>query len=230
MKIALVIAVSIIAVLVGAAMLSPPPDNTSGKAVEGLPWQIEVLPEGNSKVSGLVLGVATLADVRKRFGTDMEVAIVAAPGESGNVEAFYQDVTLGAVSGKLLVTADIDDTHTTQMAQRAVKVDYMQSSTKKWTLTQDDLATVYAAQIRTLTFIPTANLDEQVVLMRFGKPAERIRISEHKEHFLYPDRGLDLILDDEGKEVLQYVAPKQFARLRDPLVAKPAPTPSQAQQ
>ena len=43
------------------------------------------------------------------------------------------------------------------------------------------------------------------------------RRAEALEHFLYPDKGLDLVLDSKGKEVLQYVAPADFARLRAPL-------------
>jgi hypothetical protein len=31
--------------------------------------------------------------------------------------------------------------------------------------------------------------------------------------------GLDVVVDKDGKELLQYVAPQQFARLREPLVA-----------
>jgi hypothetical protein len=54
-------------------------------------------------------------------------------------------------------------------------------------------------------------------VQRFGAPAERIRQGETLEHFLYPARGLDIVLDSKGKEVLQYVAPADFARLRAPL-------------
>jgi hypothetical protein len=220
MKVTLAVLLVIIAVFAARIFLSPPADNSVGKPVEGLPWQIQVQPDGDSKVAGLTLGVSTMADARSRFGRDVQVAIVAAPGEIGNAEAFFYSVTFGAVSGKALVTADIAPKEIESMRQRAAKVEYMESSTKKWTLAPEDLTTVYAAPIRTLTFIPAANLDEQIVLERFGKPAERIRASEHTEHFLYPALGLDLILDSKGKEVLQYVPPKRFAELRAPLLAK----------
>jgi len=82
-----------------------------------------------------------------------------------------------------------------------------------------DIDTMRKSPIIGVSFIPSANLDEDIIQQRFGMPAERIRGSEHTEHFLYPDRGLDLILDRKGKEVLQYVAPKDFASLRDPLIA-----------
>lgn len=220
MKITIAVLLLIIAAFAARLLLSPPADNQAGKPIEGLPWQIEVLADGNSKVSGLTVGASTLADLRVRFGPDGEVALVAAPTETGAIEAFYQDVTLGAVSGKLVATADIDATKLEAMRQHALKVNYMQSNTKKWTLAPDDLAAANAAPIRALAFIPSINLDEQVVLQRFGKPTERIRAAAHLEHFLYPERGLDVIVDDEGKDVLQYVPPSKFAQLRAPLVAK----------
>lgn len=220
MKITIAVLLLIIAAFAARILLSPPTDTAAGKPVEGLPWQIEVLPDGNSKVSGVTIGASTLGDLRDRFGRDLELALVAAPGETGDVEAFFQDVTLGAVSGKLVATADIAPVKIEPMRQRAIKVEYMQSSTRRWTLAADDQTASYAAPIRALAFIPSINLDEQVVLQRFGKPTERIRTTDHTEHFLYPERGLDVILDSEGKEVLQYVPPRQFAQLRAPLVAK----------
>jgi hypothetical protein len=188
------------------------------RAIDGLPWQIEAMPDGTTRVFGLTLGISTLHDARSRFGNDGEVAIVAAPGESGTLEAYYADVTAGAVTGKMVVTGDVDPTAIELMKQRARKQEYMKSSTKKALLSAQDLPLADAAPIRALSFIPSINLDEAMVLQRFGSPAERIRTSEHTEHFLYPERGLDVILDSEGKELLQYVAPRQFDRLRAPLV------------
>jgi hypothetical protein len=217
MKIIFAVLAVIIAIVVAPMFLSPSPDKLTGKPVEGLPWQVEALPDGNSRVFGLTIGASTLADARKRFGGDLELAIVAAPGETGAVEAYFPDVTMGAVTGKLIVTVDIATAPLNQMRQRAKKGEYMQSNTKKWTLDQNDLPTVEAAPIRALAFIPSINLDEQIVLQRFGQPTERIRSSDHTEHFLYPERGLDLILDTDGKELLQYVAPRRFAEVHDPL-------------
>jgi hypothetical protein len=57
-----------------------------------------------------------------------------------------------------------------------------------------------------------------MITQRFGQPAERIKAGTTFEHLLYPDRGLDIRLDTEGKEVLQYVAPRDFTRIREPLL------------
>jgi hypothetical protein len=218
MKTILAILLLIIAIIAVPRFLSPSTDNQSGKTVTDLPWQIEPLANGNSRVFGLTMGTSTLADARSRFGRDLVLALVAAPGETGTVEIYFQDITLGAVTGKMVITADIAGEDLERIRQRVLKGEYMEGSTKKWTLNPEDEPAAYAAPIRALNFIPSVNLDEEIVIQRFGKPAERIRASDHTEHFLYPERGLDLVLDTQGKELLQYVAPRRFEELRTPLL------------
>jgi hypothetical protein len=210
--------VAIVIATLGLLFFQPPPGKRGeGDVVTNLPWQIEVLPDGTSRVFGLTVGASTLSDARTRFGGGGELAIVAAPGETGSIELYFEDVTLGAVTGKLIVAADAGNDVVETMKRRAVKTEYMQSTTKKSTLAEPDAAAAYASSIRSIAFVPSISLDENIVIHRFGQPAERIRTSETTEHFLYPERGLDIALDSKGKELLQYVAPRNFARLRAPL-------------
>ena len=76
------------------------------------------------------------------------------------------------------------------------------------------------ATLAALTFLPAARFDEAVALERFGPAPERIGSADGQVHLLYPERGLVVSLDPQGrgKPVLQYVAPRDFARLRAPLV------------
>lgn len=219
MKIFFAVLALIIAILFAPMLLSPAPDNQKGEAVTGLPWQIEVLPDGASRVFQLSLGQSTLADARARFG-EGEMALVAAPGESETLEYYFDTVTAGAVTGKMIVTADLAAETIAAMRQRATKTEYMQSNAKKSALAETDQPAALAAPIRALAFVPSINLDEAMITQRFGQPAERIRSGDNLEHLLYPDRGLEIRLDTEAKEVLQYVAPRDFARLHEPLKAK----------
>jgi hypothetical protein len=196
------------------AFFSEPPAITID---HGLPWQIEAAETGSTRVFGLTLGASTLADARTRFGNDLSIAIVAAPGQRGSLEAYGERVQLGYVTGKMVLTADPGDDGIVQMRERAIKTEYMESTTRRSTLAPDDMQLALNTPISAITFIPSVNLDEGVILQRFGIPEQRIRMSAHIEHFLYPDKGLDIVLDSEGKEVLQYVAPADFSRLRDPL-------------
>jgi len=228
MKIAIAIIVLALAILVGPAVWQFSQHTPQAVPTSGLPWQIETLPGGESRVFDLTLGHSTLADARKRFGDEMSLAVVAEPNESGNVEGYYENVTAGFVAGRLIVTADLPPAVIDAMRERSPKTEYMQSTTRKARLADSDFAAALAAPIRALSFIPAAQLDEDIVIQRFGQPTERIRVNEHVEHLLYPARGLDLVLDSKGKELLQYVAPARFEALRAPLKAQASLTPPAA--
>jgi hypothetical protein len=206
----------------GAAVLWPRPEGDRGAPpARGLPWQIEVLPGGASNVFGVMLGESTIGEAIGRFGRDVEVAVVARSGETGTLEAYYDTFSAGPLMGRLVVVADLDAETIRRFRERAAKTAYMDSGARKFTLRSEDLPVARQARIVTITFVPSANFDEETALKRFGAPAERVRVGEHAEHFLYPHLGLDLLLDAKGKEVLQYVAPRDFERLRAPLIRGP---------
>jgi hypothetical protein len=186
-----------------------------------LPWQITVDGQGGSSVFGLQPGVSTLGDVRQKLGNEIEVAIIAEPNEVGLLEGYYAQVPLGFVLAKMIVTVDVPDEAISAMRERAVKAKHMESTTRRITLHADDLAAADRLPIRAISVIPTVNLDEATVVQRFGEPGERIVVSDKRTHLLYPKLGLDVVVDKDGKELLQYVAPQQFARLREPLLAAP---------
>jgi hypothetical protein len=209
-------------VLVLLLMLAAPVPDRAAPAAENLPWQIDVHNDGTSRVFGLTLGRSTLNDARGRFGPEPQVAIVAAPGEAGSLEAYFESVSIGFLTGKVILTLEAAPEVVDAMRARAAKTEHMESTTRKATLAAADRQSAERAPIRAIAFIPSAQLEEATIVQRFGQPAERVRDGEHVEHFLYPARGLDLIMDKKGKEVLQYVAPRDFARLREPLLARQA--------
>ena len=202
------------------AMLSlKPGSERSTESVKGLPWQIEVLPEGRSKVFGVTLGQSTLGDAREQLGEDMTLAIIVASGQDiGALEMFYSRYKAGVFSGKLVLAADLAPEAVMQLMERAIKSGYMDSGARKFTLHPEDLPVALQAPLATMTFIPAVNIDEASAIKRFGPASEIIRASEQVAHLLYPDKGLDLIINENGKEVLQYVAPRDFERLREPLL------------
>ncbi|UCV12623.1 hypothetical protein KI614_05255 [Dechloromonas denitrificans] len=182
-----------------------------------LPWQIETDGQGGSRVFGLQPGSSTLADVRRQLGSEIEVAIVAEPNEIGMLEGYYAQVSLGFVMAKVIVTVDLPADAVSAMRERALKAKHMESTTRKITLHPDDLAAAGSMRIKAISVVPTINLDEATIVQRFGQPDERLVVSEKRVHLLYPTRGLDVVVDTEGKELLQYVAPRDFASLREPL-------------
>ena len=218
----IVIVLTVIAI-VAFLWQRPNDDMQPASAIEGLPWQIETLPNGSTRVFGLELSRSTLDDARARFGDGMKIGIVAAQGEDGTLEAYYDNVTAGVIVGKIILVAALDKATLAGLRERATQKVHMNGATFRYLLNREDLLQTLHAPIATIAFIPVTDLDAETVLKRFGLPQERLHTNDQLEHFLYPDQGLDLILDDNGKEVLQYVAPREFSRLRGPLhdVGKP---------
>lgn len=216
MKFALYVIGFILAALIIPFLIPQSGDGTDPE--RNLPWQIEVDGQGGSKVFGLQPGVSTLADVKAVLGSELEVAIVAQPDEVGMIEAYYSQVALGFVLAKMVVTIDLEQEAVNAMRERALKAKHMDSTTRKITLHPDDLAQLERLPVRAFAVIPTVNLDEATVIQRFGQPKERIQVSEKRVHLLYPQQGLDIVVDGDGKELLQYVAPRHFGLLRDPLL------------
>lgn len=184
-----------------------------------LPWQVAVDDRGESTVFGLTPGTSTLGDVRRQFGDELEVAIVAEPNEVGLLEGYYAQVALGFVLAKVIVTVDAKNEAISEMRERALKAKHMDSTTRKITLHPDDRAAAEGLPIKAISVIPTVNLDEATVIQRFGQPGERLVVSASRVHLLYPRLGLDVMVDADGKELLQYLAPRQFSLLSEPLKA-----------
>ena len=217
MKFALAIVALVVAALVLPFFIPGAGKQEGVDPNSNLPWQIELDGQGGSRVFGLKPGVSTLGDVRRQLGSEIEVAIIAEPGEVGTLEGYYSQVALGFVLAKVIATVDGKNEAISEMRDRAVKAKHMESTTRRITLHPDDLAAADKLPIKAISVIPTVNLDEATVVQRFGSPGERVVVSEKRVHLLYPDKGLDIVVDADGKELLQYVAPRDFALLREPL-------------
>ena len=223
MKLALAIIALVLVALIAPFFIPGIGQQPGVDPERNLPWQITVDGQGGSTVFGVQPGVSTLGDVRRKLGDDMEVAIIATPTELGALEAYYSQVPLGFVLARVIVTVDAPESTISAMRERALKAKRMESATRKITLHPDDVAAADRLPIRAISVIPNVNLDEATVIQRFGQPGERLVVSEKRTHLLYPSLGLDVILDQDGKELLQYVAPKQFSILRDPLDSPASP-------
>ena len=193
------------------------------ETLSGLPWQIEVQEDGSTQVFGLHIGVSRLADVAMILGSDYELAIIAATSvvtgdDSGNLEMYYGQYRAGLLSGKLVLQVSSSALNIQRWRDNAIKSDYMASGlAKKYSLSDDDLPEILNEVVIGITFIPAINLDEKVILERFGSPLQIVHGPE-VTHYLYPEVGLHIALYEKSKEVLQYVAPAKFQQLVAPLL------------
>jgi len=209
------IALSILAITllaIGIAILMP-----GGRQVDPdpkLPWLIEVNADGSSTVFGLTLGKSSVAEVRKLLGEEGEITLFAKPDGELTIEAYFERVFLNGLKADWVMTADLTQEQMRPMYDNGARVSKLGSGEQKVTLRTEDMVAVAAAPIRHFTYLPVADLEPELIESRFGTPTRRIAEAETGvSHWLYPDKGLDIAVDPDRKEVFQYVAPKDFQRL-----------------
>lgn len=187
---------------------------------EMYPWQIEQLDGGRSRVFGIVLSETTLKEVDNKLKVSAELAIYESK-EKLTLEAYYNNVLLGGLIGSFIFTLDIPTDKLMQIKQATVKKERLQTSEIKYKLDKFAAEKVKKYQVKNLIYIPRVQLDEEMIIKRFGKPEYKIKLKTKEQgwHYLYPKKGLDLIYKEKYREVLQFVSPKDFKELLLPLQA-----------
>lgn len=200
-------------------MMQPRPQ---GQALPGdlpAPWAIDRTADGAIRAFGLRLPGATLADAFKRWGDDLQVAVIESSGQGPALEAYTDRWTGGGIVGKLILATDARPDDLARWRERSPRRQMVDAQAQRWSLHHDDLGQAQRSAIIGLSFLPASRLDAGLLSARFGLPAEDIAGEGTVRHWLYPDRGLAISWDSaSGKSVLQVVAVADFERrLRAPL-------------
>jgi hypothetical protein len=217
---ALLIVLAAFAPTVWRAFTQPP----GGEAVDlhEAPWAADIAPDGALRVLSLRLPGSTLGDVQARWPDGFQLGLMAPLAGEGplSLEAYAENARPGGIAGRVVLTARVSESQLHAWRTRAVKSEGISASTRRLTLSPDDAAQALASPISAVGFIPHAQLDANVLRHRFGEPQQIVGAGQPAEHWLYPARGLSVLLDSRGRELLQFVSPAEFdQRLRQPLLA-----------
>ena len=210
-----VIVFAIIALVIGLMIPggeSPP--------VQTFPWQIEQTASGTTRVFGLTLDESTLQQAEQVFNAEAELSLFEPADKSRErvIEAYFDKVTLGGLSAKVVLVFDFTVNQMRAMYDRGTRISTLGDGSRKVSLHAEDIATVRRSPIASITYLPRIKLDATLLEKRFGKPVQVIKEKDsNMTHWLYPDKGLDVALDEQGNGVLQFVAPAQFEQLISPL-------------
>ena len=214
-----------LAVLVAATLLTgltlwlPPSERPTDGQSRLLPWEIEIDGRGGSSAFGLTLGEASLADAERLLG-EAALTLFLQPDDHLALEAFFDDVRPAGLKADFVLTLDLPQSTLTGMYDHGLRIARGTEGLSRVDLNPTDLPAARAAPIVAITYLPAVNLDPEVVEKRFGTPESRVTEAPGVVHWLYPDLGLDVVVRDDGKEVLQYVAPRDFERLAEPLAKR----------
>jgi len=208
--------------LTGLTLWLPPSERPADGRSSARPWEVQVDGHGGSRTFDLELGVTTLTEAERRLGSEAEVTLFQPVTGMLVLEAFFDNLSLGGLQADFVMVLDLPIDELEAIHGRGLRIARGREGVNRVQLDPVDLPAVLTAPITTITYLPSINLDPATLEKRFGPPAQRIAEGPGINHWLYPATGLDIIVNDDGKEVLQYVAPRDFERLAAPLRGDPA--------
>lgn len=203
-----------------AAVLTLCSEGQRGGGVADLPWNVRVDPDGGATALGVRLGATSLAELETRLGQDAEIALFVAPQAAPSVEAYWNNVTVGPFVVKLAASLAADPDQLAELQAEARRSEPMPSGARKLSLDARAEARVRSWPITDLTYAPTfVQLEAPTLRQRFGPPAAVEPLGQQAQVWLYPALGVAITLAEEGKDVIHYVQPRDFPRLRARLLA-----------
>jgi len=207
---------ALIVVAITVLLMLPEP---AKQTPDTLPWAITHPAPGASRVFGITLGQSSLNDLERLFKEQTELSLFKSSDGKMLVEAFFDELNLNGLKAKFVLTIAVPQDELEGMFNRGLRMNSTPSG-KRITLSTDDVVRVRNAPVASLTYLPSARLEEAIFTKRFGAPAQRIRETQTGAvHWLYPQHGLDVTLGGDEKPLLQYVSPRDFELLRAPLLA-----------
>lgn len=189
-----------------ALMLIPSPQAPAEK-----PWEVTVMPDGNSRVLGIHLGQTNYKTAQQQLGEFGKTALFVDPDGSRSVEAYFDSINLAGLSAKLVMNLEVDEDRLQAMQARTEEGEYKPSGAYQYQLSEQDRTFLLGVPVIGLTYIPSVRLDREMVKSRFGEPAhseqsEKDENGRVTETWFYPDIGLSVIFQTEQKTLLVYRA------------------------
>ena len=193
-----------------------------------LPWDIQVFKDGTSAVFGVHLGKDPLLKFKRIYNQKADLALFADKNKHLSLEAYFGSMYIGPLSANVVLVAEQSQKILNQWADQSGKIEATPSGAWKLSLPDSIIRQAQDLPIRSISYAPKASFSENLIRRRFGKPA-RIVVQVTKEetdgknrvqYWLYPNKGLLITLDQDGKDLFQYIAPRQFDLLRKDLPGK----------
>lgn len=197
-----------VALLLGAALAA-----CSAKAPDHpfLPWDIRVFPDGTSAVFGVHLGKDSLLEFKRVYNQKADLAIFVDPDKKASLEAYFGTMNVGALTAGITLVAQTDPKELNAwVAANHAKPDPTPSGAWKYPMTDAHIRKAQHFPIESITYRPSATYTIDIINRHFGKPKEIRHTKDKTEYWLYPKKGLLIIINSDGKDLFQYISPKDF--------------------
>ncbi len=187
--------------------------STHARTEEGMPWDLKKSPDGHSTIIfGLSPGLSTLADAVQVLGSDLQIAFLTPPNGTPVLEAYLDPLRTGPLTGKLILATEVDPAQVARWIENSPKRQISESGAKINNPAAVDTPLILKSIVTSIHYLPAADLDEAIVVSRFGQPEFRSQPDAEIQVLRYPQLGLLITINTRGKDLFQYVPPNLFSK------------------
>ena len=214
MKQALLIVTILLLLLGGGYILFGPKTATindvSTEKVD-LPWNVTTHDDGSSSIFDVKLGTSKLHQVFEKWGRPAKIALFTGKGKPLSIEVFYSNPPTGPMKASVILTLEATEEEMLEVSMNTTGQSGTETGDARHTIAQEYQEKLLGNEIATLTYVPAyKGLDAEYFEERLGKPVAIHQESETAISWFYPEIGLTLLIDDDGKDVFQYQPPLNF--------------------
>jgi len=174
-------------------------------AEDRLPWNAHFDSQGQLHALGLTLHQTTLREAMDIYGKDVEIRLFTDnDGSNKSAEAYFPVIYIGSIKAAIAVQLEVPKDELETVYNRGAKISPTGSGAKEVKLSSQDNLDFLDKTIASVTLIPRKDLSERAIDLRFGAPDFKQRQSDKLDHWFFKRMGLEMIIDPEGPEALQY--------------------------
>lgn len=204
----------LLAIILLAALSLPGCGGGSVIDAKVLPWDVSLNEKGQVEVFGITLGKSTLTEAARQWRAEARVALFENPQGGRNIEGYFGSLKMGPFSTHMVVRLEVSPELMDRFVAGRLKPAPMPSGVYRYRLNSEHVRQAYELAVAEVTYIPVIASDGGILEQRFGQPAERQDLAEGRSLWLYPDKGMVIILDEGDKEVFQYFNPENYQQVR----------------
>lgn len=165
-----------------------------------LPWDVDVLDNGATRVFGITLNKTRIQDANQILSSFPETRLIAEIPEAPQLVAYYDDINIGGFTAEIELEYKLPRERLQQLGQRAIPV----AEKNYFRLEEATELELLGSTVSNLTYKPVIDYEIDMILQRFGPPERENKITEFLYTLEYPDLGLVIYINEEGQDSFVY--------------------------
>lgn len=196
----------LIFLMIGTALMIAVTGGKRSSTLPGyMPWEVRVLPGGNTRVFGITLNKTRIQDANQILGSFPKNRLITEPHTASGLYAVYEQVNLGGFLAELALQYDnalLEQTES--MADVTVGTGYVN-------LPDQLQLELLNSRVKGIIYTPAVDYTPELVLQHFGQADEQHELEQGRQRWLYRDMGLNIFIDPRGPENFIYKPVKPAA-------------------